>query len=191
MANFNWRTIDVDSYDPEAAVNFPMTTLLPSNLPAPSTSAESAQIGQQVRQLLRAGDSVGALQSALETAPFAGDESAKQVHLATVLEVLQAIRQSDVGRILNEILKQPGGNALGDTLMKYIYKGMAVGAGGSGTKGVSPQTTGSGFSQVQSRNFGEGGGGQVMSVLLSWHEKLTEVVGVGGIVRVLSDRRTV
>lgn len=191
MANINWRTIDVDSYDPEAAVNFPLTTLLPSNLPAPSTSAESAQIGQQVRQLLRAGDSVGALQSALETAPFAGDESAKQVHLATVLEVLQAIRQSDVGRILNEILKQPGGNALGDTLMKYIYKGMAVGAGGSGTKGVSPQSTGTGFSQVQSRNFGEGGGGQVMSVLLSWHEKLTEVVGVGGIVRVLSDRRTV
>jgi len=191
MANFNWRTLDVDAYDPEAAVNFPMTTLLPSNLPAPSTSAESAQIGQQVRQLLRAGDSVGALQSALETAPFAGDESAKQVHLATVLEVLQAIRQSDVGRILNEILKQPGGNALGDTLMKYIYKGMAVGAGGSNTKGVSPQTTGSGFSQVQARNFGEGGGGQVMSVLLSWHEKLTEVVGVGGIVRVLSDRRTV
>ncbi|KAK5048004.1 hypothetical protein LTR84_006194 [Exophiala bonariae] len=191
MANFNWRTIDVDSYDPEAAVNFPLTTLLPSNLPAPSTPAESAQIGQQVRQLLRAGDSTGALQSALETAPFAGDESAKQVHLATVLEVLQGIRQTDVGRILNEILKQPGGNALGDTLMKYIYKGMAVGAGGSGTKGVSPQTTGSGFSQVQSRNFGEGGGGQTMSVLLSWHEKLTEVVGVGGIVRVMSDRRTV
>lgn len=190
MANFNWRTIDVDAYDPEAAVNFPLTTLLPSNLPAPSTSAESAQIGQQVRQLLRAGDSTGALQSALETAPFAGDESAKQVHLATVLEVLQGIRQSDVGRILNEILNQPGGNALGDTLMKYIYKGMAVGAGGSNNKGVSPQTTGSGFSQVQSRNFGEGGGGQTMSVLLSWHEKLTEVVGVGGIVRVMSDRRT-
>lgn len=191
MANINWRTIDVDAYDPDSATNFALTTLLPSNLPAPSTSSESAQIGQQVRQLLRAGDSVGALQSALETAPFAGDESAKQVHLATVLEVLQGIRQSDVTRILGEILNQPGGTALGDTLMKYIYKGMAVGAGGSSGKGVSPQATGTGFSQISGRNFGEGGGGQVMSVLLSWHEKLTEVVGVGGIVRVLSDRRTV
>lgn len=192
MANVNWRTINIDAYDPESALNFPLTTLLPANLPAPSTSAESAQIGQQVRQLLRAGDSVGALQSALETAPFAGDEAAKQVHLATVLEVLQGIRQSDVSRILGEMLKQPGGAALGDTLMKYIYKGMASGAGGgSGGKGMSPQVTGSGFSQIQARNFGEGGGGQVMSVLLSWHEKLIEAVGVGGIVRVMSDRRTV
>ena len=192
MANINWRTINIDAYDQESAFNFPLTTLLPSNLPAPSTSSESAQIGQQVRQLLRAGDSVGALQSALETAPFAGDEGAKQVHLATVLEVLQGIRQSDVSRILAELLKQPGGSAMGDTLMKYIYRGMASGSSTSSSgKGVSPQATGSGFSQITSRNFGEGGGGQVMSVLLSWHEKLTEVVGVGGVVRVMCDRRTV
>jgi len=192
MANINWRTINIDAYDTESAFNFPLTTLLPANLPAPSTSSESAQIAQQVRQLLRAGDSVGALQSALETVPFAGDEGAKQVHLTTVLEVLQGIRQSDVSRILSEILKQPGGTAMGDTLLKYVYKGMASGTSTSGSgKGVSPQATGSGFSQVTSRNFGEGGGGQVMSVLLSWHEKLTEVVGVGGIVRVMCDRRTV
>lgn len=198
MANINWRTINIDAYDPESSFNFDITSVLPSSLPAPSTSAESAQIAQQVRQLLRAGDSLGALQSALETAPLAGDDQAKQVHLSTVLEVLQGIRQSDVSRILNEMLKQQGGSALGDTLMKYIYKGMASGAGGSG-KGMSPQGTGSGvegagrggFTQIQARNFGEGGGGQVMSVLLSWHEKLVEVVGVGGIVRVMSDRRTV
>ena len=54
---------------------------------------------------------------------------------------------------------------------------------------VSPQVTG--FSQIQARNLGEGGGGQAMSVLLSWHEKLVEIVGVGGIVRVMCDRRTV
>ena len=198
MANINWRSINIDAYDPDSSLNFDITSVLPSSLPAPSTSAESAQLAQQVRQLLRAGDSLGALQSALETAPLAGDEGAKQVHLTTVLEVLQGIRQSDVSKILNEMLKQPGGAALGDTLMKYIYKGMAIGAGGSGGKGMSPQGTGdgigrvgTGFSQVQSRNFGEGGGGQTMSVLLSWHEKLVEVVGVGGIVRVMSDRRTV
>jgi actin related protein 2/3 complex, subunit 5 len=197
MANINWRTINIDAYDPESSLNFDISSVLPSSLPAPSTSSESAQIAQQVRQLLRAGDSLGALQSALETAPLAGDDQAKQVHLATVLEVLQGIRQSDVSRLLDEMLKQPGGSALGDTLMKYIYKGMASGSGGSG-KGMSPQGTGSGvdgvgrgFSQIQARNFGEGGGGQVMSVLLSWHEKLVEVVGVGGIVRVMSDRRTV
>lgn len=198
MANINWRTINIDAYDVESATNFPLPSLLPASLPAPSTAAESAQIAQQVRQLLRAGDSLGALQSALETAPLAGDEQAKQVHTTTVLEVLQGIRQSDASRILTELLGQQGGSALGDTLMKYIYKGMASGSG-SGRSGMSPQATGQvdgtgsgrGFSQIQARNFGEGGGGAVMSVLLSWHEKLTELVGVGGIVRVMSDRRTV
>lgn len=56
-------------------------------------------------------------------------------------------------------------------------------------KSVSPQSTG--FSQIQGRNLGEGGGGQQMSVLLNWHEKLVEVAGTGSIVRVMTDRRTV
>lgn len=54
---------------------------------------------------------------------------------------------------------------------------------------LSPQSTG--FTQIQSRNLGEGGGGQQMSVLLSWHEKLVDIAGVGSIVRVMTDRRTV
>jgi len=58
------------------------------------------------------------------------------------------------------------------------------------SKSVSPQSTG-GFSQIQGRNLGEGGGGQQMSVLLNWHEKLVEIAGTGSIVRVMTDRRTV
>jgi actin related protein 2/3 complex subunit 5 len=56
--------------------------------------------------------------------------------------------------------------------MKYLYKGMAQGGPSSGaTKNVTPQHTG--FSQVGGRSFGGGeGGGQAMSVLLSWHEKV-------------------
>ena len=194
MAAINYRTVNVDAYDPESSQNFPLESVLPSSLPAPSTQSETAQIATQVRQLLRAGDSLGALQSALETAPLAGDDGAKQVHLTTVMEVLQGIRASDVSRLLDQMLKQPGGNALGDTLMKYIYKGMA-GQSSSSSRGMSPQATGGsakgGFSQIQARNVGEGGGGQAMSVLLSWHEKLVDIIGVGGIVRVMSDRRTV
>src|SRR5271163_3182403 len=98
MAAINYRTLNIDAYDPESSLNFPLSTLLPSTLPPPSTSAEAAQLAQQIRQLLRAGDSLGALQSALETAPLSGDEAAKQVHLTTVLEVLQGIRQSDASR---------------------------------------------------------------------------------------------
>jgi actin related protein 2/3 complex subunit 5 len=74
---------------------------------------------------------------------------------------------------------------------------MASGSSTSGgqspsRKALSPQTTGSGgFTQIQTRNFGEGGGAQQMSVLLSWHEKLVELTGCGSIVRVMTDRRTV
>jgi len=50
-----------------------------------------------------------------------------------------------------------------DTLMKYIYKAMATHARSDANS----------------------------SVLLSWHEKLTEVAGIGCIVRVMTDRRLV
>jgi len=50
-----------------------------------------------------------------------------------------------------------------DTLMKYLYKGMGL------------------------PGWGEVSG----SVLLGWHEKLTEVAGTGCIVRVMTDRRAV
>ncbi|KAK5088709.1 hypothetical protein LTS08_000886 [Lithohypha guttulata] len=134
MSTINWRTVNVDAYDPESQLNFPLETLQPSSLPAPSTASEQAQLATQIRQLLRAGDLLGSLSSALETAPLAGDEQAKQVHTATVLEVLQGIRQAEVSRILQEMLRQQGGNALADTLMKYIYKGMGSGAGGSSSR---------------------------------------------------------
>jgi actin related protein 2/3 complex subunit 5 len=93
--------------------------------------------------------------------------------------------------LLQRIYTSEGGPEVLDTLMKYLNKGMST-AGGSGAKpGVSPTPTG-GFSQVGGRSFGGGeGGGQIMSVLLSWHEKVVEVAGVGSVVRVMTDRRIV
>lgn len=60
---------------------------------------------------------------------------------------------------------------------------MATTSSGS-NKVLSPQATGFG-----ARNFGGEGAGA--SVLLSWHEKVVEVGGIGCIMRVLTDRRTV
>ncbi|KAI7595153.1 hypothetical protein KC343_g15577 [Hortaea werneckii] len=92
--------------------------------------------------------------------------------------------------ILQRLYGSEGGSELCDTLMKYLYKGMSQGAPGSGStpKNMTPQATG--FSQMGGRSFGGEGGGQAMSVFLSWHEKLVEMVGPGSIVRVMSDRRT-
>ena len=52
------------------------------------------------------------------------------------------------------------------------YKGMAHTSAASTTPKITPQTTG--FSQVHSSRSGEGGG-QAMSVLLSWHEKVQSI----------------
>ncbi len=121
MTQINYRTLNTDLYDPDSSLNFPLSTLLPSSLPAPSTASEAASIGQQIRQLLRSGDAEGALQGVLETAPLGGDEGAKQVHLGTVVEVLQGIRQSDVARLLGGLVEGEGGAGRADCLMKYLY----------------------------------------------------------------------
>ncbi len=121
MSQPNYRTLNTDLYDPDSSLNFPLSTLLPSSLPTPSTAADAAGIAQQIRQLLRSGDAEGALQGVLETAPLGGDDGAKQVHLSTVVEVLQGIRQSDVARLLGGLVEGEGGAARADCLMKYLY----------------------------------------------------------------------
>ncbi|EEH36767.1 hypothetical protein PAAG_07185 [Paracoccidioides lutzii Pb01] len=193
MSLINYRTVNVDSLDPESSVNFPLETLLPGNLPAPATSSEAASVGSQIRQLLRSGDSENALRHVLDSAPLGGDDRAKEVHLATVVEVLGGIRQGEMTKVLESVCSGEGGSDRGDCLMKYLYKGMAAhsydNVSPSKKLSLSPQSTG--FSQIQARNHGEGGGGQQMSVLLSWHEKLVDIIGVGSIVRVMTDRRTV
>ncbi|KAH0563200.1 hypothetical protein GP486_002231 [Trichoglossum hirsutum] len=188
MSLQNYRLINVDKLDPESSSNFPISTLSPPV--APVSSADVQSLAGQIRQLLRGGDTEGALRGALENVPYGGDDRSKEVHLAIVIEILQSIKQSDMSPILSRIYKSEGGTEALDVLMKYLYKGMAHGSQipSSLGKSISPQPTG--FSQVVSRGGGDGGGA-AMSVLLSWHEKLVEIAGPGSIVRVMTDRRTV
>ena len=75
MATANWRTINVDLYDPESPANFSVSSLLPSV--APVSTSEVHQLSSQIRQLLRGGDTEGALRGALENTPYGGDTHAK------------------------------------------------------------------------------------------------------------------
>ncbi|KNG48426.1 arp2 3 complex subunit [Stemphylium lycopersici] len=186
MAAVNWRTINIDALDPDSPANFDLSSLAPAVEPIPT--AEVQNNAQQIRQLLRSGDNEGALQGALEKPPYGADDKGKEAHLAAVIEILQSIRQSDMSPMLSRIYSTPGGSEALDVLMKYIYKGMAQSTPVTTTRNITPQPTG--FSQIHARGGGEGGG-QAMSVLLSWHEKLVDIAGPGSVVRVMSDRRTV
>ncbi|KAK7521050.1 actin-related protein 2/3 complex subunit 5 [Phyllosticta citricarpa] len=187
MSQLNWRTINIDALDPDSPANFDMATMAPTVVPVSTPDVQT--VAGQVRQLLRGGDSEGALRGALENAPYGADQQGKDIHSATVIEVLQSIRQSEMSPILSRIYQSEGGSEVLDTLMKYLYKGMASGPPSGSKQNLTPQPTG--FSQVSGRNFGGGDGGQSMSVLLSWHEKTVEIAGLGSIARVMADRRTV
>ncbi|KAH8833897.1 actin-related protein 2/3 complex subunit 5 [Flagelloscypha sp. PMI_526] len=82
-------------------------------------------------------------------------------------EVRSALAKNDIVGALTIVDIAPTIKALSpdsqDTLMKYLYKGMGM----------------------------PGWGDISGSVLLGWHEKLTEIAGTGCIVRTMTDRRTV
>ncbi|KKF94318.1 Actin-related protein 2/3 complex subunit 5 [Ceratocystis platani] len=116
--NDAWRTINIDALEEDSPYNFNTSTLHP---PQPEISeAEVRALSTQVRQLLRGGDSEGALRGCLEMPVYNGDDAAKDAHLQTILEVLQSIKASDMTPILTQIYTSPGGSELVDVLMKYL-----------------------------------------------------------------------
>lgn len=75
-------------------------------------------------------------------------------------------------------------------LMVYRYKGMAAASRIAGSSAITPQQTG--FSQMGGRPAAANeSSGAAMSVLLSWHEKVVEVAGLGCVGRCMTDNRRV
>ncbi|KFY41421.1 hypothetical protein V494_03012 [Pseudogymnoascus sp. VKM F-4513 (FW-928)] len=92
----------------------------------------------------------------------------QDAQLQIVIEVLQSIKAADMTPLLRSVYGSDGGPDVLDSLMKYLYAGMAA----------------------PTQRQGESSGA-AMSVLLSWHEKVVEVAGLGCVGRVMTDRRTV
>ncbi|KAK4686136.1 actin related protein 2/3 complex, subunit 5, partial [Tremellales sp. Uapishka_1] len=104
---------------------------------------------------------IGGALNLILTDPPYGEGVDEAKHLTT--SALLLILNSTRAAEIPSLLKGLG-EPQQDRLMAYLYKGMAA-------LGASTDISG--------------------SVLLTWHEKLTEVAGVGCIVRVMTDRRTV
>jgi len=157
MAEINFRKIDIDAYDEDVLVETELYDPDPRN-PAQILN-DTKQKATAVRSALSKGDTVGALTLALEDPPYGpGIDEAKNLNLQTLVSILNSTKSTEVPSVIKSL--SPDAQ---DTLMKYLYKGMAV------------------------PGWGEVSG----SVLLVWHEKLTEIAGTGCIVRVMTDRRTV
>jgi actin related protein 2/3 complex, subunit 5 len=71
----NWRTINIDAFNEDSSVNFDVSTLQPAQ--PEITDADVRAISGQVRQLLRGGDTEGALRGCLETPVYNGTEAVK------------------------------------------------------------------------------------------------------------------
>jgi actin related protein 2/3 complex subunit 5 len=71
----NWRTINIDALDPESSQNFDITAL--HSALSDVSETECRQLAGQVRQLLRGGDTEGALRGACESAPLGASDAVK------------------------------------------------------------------------------------------------------------------
>jgi actin related protein 2/3 complex, subunit 5 len=87
MSQQNYRLINIDKLDPESSSNFPVSTLSPPVAPISITDVQS--LAGQIRQLLRGGDTEGALRGALENVPYGGDDRSKVCQIPRVRFLIQ------------------------------------------------------------------------------------------------------
>ncbi|KAF9028419.1 actin-related protein ARPC5 [Hymenopellis radicata] len=151
-----FRKIDIDIYDEDVLHEEELYTADPRD-PAEVVAAAKQKQGT-VRSALSRSDIPGALSIALDSVPYGPNvDDAKLITLQVLLTIMNSTKSTDIPNVLKALSPEEQ-----DTLMKYLYKGMAT--SGNDVSG---------------------------SVLLDWHEKLTEVAGLGCIVRTMTDRRTV
>lgn len=80
-----WRSIDIDKYDPDSAVNFNMAAFTPGIEPVSAGEVQSL-IGQ-IRVPLRTGNAAAALRQALENVPYGADEKSKVLSSGSTITI--------------------------------------------------------------------------------------------------------
>ncbi|GAA98973.1 uncharacterized protein L969DRAFT_95648 [Mixia osmundae IAM 14324] len=170
-----FRRIDVDAFDDDRVEESDLYDAYPYS---PQESASLAKRKERdIRALLQKGDYTSSLVTVLNEPPYGPEHAdAKTTSLACILLILSQVRSTEIAKTIKTLSPEQQ-----DTLMKYLYKGMS-----------EPEDSSSGGAM-----YGAGAPvgniipGNSCAVLLSWHEKLTEIAGTGCIVRVMSDHRRV
>ncbi|CAG8464333.1 1323_t:CDS:2 [Ambispora gerdemannii] len=161
----SFRSIDIDAFDEERLSEKEIFEFSHSGggegieQQSPEAVFASVQVKEvEARSLLQKGNAANALTIAIDNPPYGLDrDNAKELNAKIVMDVLNSVKTTDIPLIVKSLSSEQQ-----DTLMKYIYRGMAT-----------PESSSS------------------SAILLNWHEKLTEIAGVGCIVRVITDRKTV
>ncbi|KAF9230149.1 actin-related protein 2/3 complex subunit 5 [Melanogaster broomeanus] len=116
----SFRKIDVDAYDEDILQEIELYTPDPRN-PAQVLS-ETKQKQVAVRTSLNKGDTIGALNIALDSPPYGPNvEEAKNLTLQTVVSVLNTTKSTDIPNVVKSLSQDEQ-----DTFMKFIYKGMGM-----------------------------------------------------------------
>ena len=106
MADFNWRTLNIDALDPESSYNFDLATLTPAVQPVSTEDVQT--LSGQIKQLMRAGQAEEALKGALENPPYGADEQGKvrqtRAHREHSTEETGCSPQQHSERLLREFL---------------------------------------------------------------------------------------
>jgi len=88
-----------------------------------TTIQEVQAVKDEVERYLSQGNPLKALQSSIANPPNAKDDKVKDLAAATVVQALSSISENDIPRTLNDLNAEEQ-----NTVMKYVYKGMALGA---------------------------------------------------------------
>lgn len=144
MSKGGFRRIDVDQYDDEKFNDDQVE------------QDERGPDEQEVSGYLMSGNNTQALKACLQSPPYQSKgSSVKESATHLVVRVLSSIKTSEIAGALQSLNIEEL-----DVLMKYVYKGFALGLDG-----------------------------QQCGCLLSWHEKILAKGGMGTIIRVLADRK--
>ncbi|KAG8787704.1 hypothetical protein FRC15_008379 [Serendipita sp. 397] len=134
----DFRKINIDQYDEDKLLEEELYE--PDPRDPETVLAEAKQKAAGVRGFISKGDIVGALSSILENAPYGPKvDDAKIITLQSLLLILNSTKPVDIPAIIKALPSDAH-----DTLMKYLYKAMAM----------------PGYADVNS------------GALLTWHEKV-------------------